>query len=192
QQQRASAQSYASSSSAAAPQVDTAQRQREDAAKQAQRARDQARDQELLALEQKQKDAAAAASKARKEQAEAARLAQREAEKAAKEQASLAYLQAVMRGTTLLARKCPGGEGKYYIVGKRPRISPEVEPCIDIEFRAHCPGSNAYTEGSGKNFIGIGTDCFTGDTYPIDPPGCPVEQVRVTVTKVTACVFGGK
>jgi len=108
--------------------------------------------------------------------------------KADTDPAALAYLQAVMRGTTLTARKCPDGEGKYYVVGKRPKISPEVVPCVDVHFRAQCPGSNAYIDGVAPTFIGVATDCFMGDTAKIDPtPGCPVDQVRVSVVKVTSC-----
>lgn len=110
------------------------------------------------------------------------------ADKAQKDAAALAYLQAVMRGTTLAARKCPDGEGKYYVVGKRSKVSPEVVPCVDVHFRVQCAGSNAYIDGVAPTFIGVATDCFMGDTARIDPtPGCPVDQVKVSVVKVTSC-----
>jgi hypothetical protein len=111
--------------------------------------------------------------------------AEQAAQKLAEEEAVRKYLAAVASGTTLKARRCPGG---YYLVGLRPKIKPEVVPCIDVLYRAQCAGSNGSSDGIGKNFIGIATDCYMGDTFKVEPtPACPVEDVKVTIRAVTAC-----
>lgn len=131
-------------------------------------------------------EAAREAARKRVVEQTAARAAAR-AEDAAAERK---YLEAVRAGTTLSARKCPDGEGRYYVVGIRPKISPQVVACVDLHYRAQCAGSRSFSSGVGNNFSGISTSCYIGDTYKIDPtPPCPIEQVTVTAVKVTACTF---
>ena len=111
--------------------------------------------------------------------------ARQAAEERDKQEAVRMYLAEVASRTKLQARKCPGG---YYIVGLRPKIKPEAVPCIDVQYRTQCAGSNAFTDGVGKNFIGIATDCYMGDTFKVEPkPACAVEDVKVTIRSVTAC-----
>ena len=118
----------------------------------------------------------------KKAEAERIKLAQLETEK----QARVQYLQDVTTGTRLVATKCPDGEGKYYATGTRPKIKPEVVGCIDVRFRAYCPGSVQYSEGTAHNFIGM-SGCF-GDTYDISPkPPCKVDQVRIEVIEAIGC-----
>jgi len=102
------------------------------------------------------------------------------------EQASAQYLRGVASGTRLVATKCPGGEGKYYASGSRPKIKPEVVGCVDMTFRAYCPGSMQYSEGTAHNFVGM-SGCF-GDTYEIAPkPNCEANQVRIEIVNARAC-----
>jgi hypothetical protein len=108
------------------------------------------------------------------------------AEKQAEEQLRAQYLKDVAAGTRLVATKCPDGEGKYYATGTRPRIKPEAVSCVDVRFRAYCPGSRQFSEGTAHNFIGM-AGCF-GDTYDISPkPGCKVDQVRIEVVGASEC-----
>jgi len=117
---------------------------------------------------------------------EAKRKAEKEREAQAEQQARAQYLQSVTAGTRLVATKCPDGEGKYYATGTRPNIKPEVVSCVDVRFRAYCPGSRQYSEGLAHNFIGM-NGCF-GDTYEINPkPGCKVDQVRIEVVEAREC-----
>lgn len=113
-----------------------------------------------------------------------------EKRKAAEEakQARWQYLQTVASGTRLRARTCPDGEGKYYVVGTRPRPKPEAVSCVDVYFQARCPGMVGGSSGVAKNFTGMATDCFMGDTVVIDPkPNCKVGEVNVVVKEVRAC-----
>lgn len=113
---------------------------------------------------------------------EAAKLAEQKAENQSREQ----YLKSVAAGTRLVATKCPDGEGKYYATGKRPNIKPEVVACVDVHFRAYCPGSAQFSAGVAHNFIGM-SGCF-GDTYDIIPkPACKVDAVRIEVVEARAC-----
>lgn len=128
-----------------------------------------------------------------REQERQQRLAQEKAEREAKKAAEAAeaerakreYLQAMTTGISLRARTCPGPD--YYIVGNRPRIKPEVVSCIDVRYGTRCPGEQRYTEDVGRNFIGISTDCYMGDTYKIPKLSCPADQVQVKVLEVTPC-----
>lgn len=114
--------------------------------------------------------------------AERAKLAQEQAEKQARD----GYLRNVAQGTRLAATKCPDGEGKYYATGSRPKIKPEVVACVDIQYRAYCPGGRQYSEGIAHNFIGM-SGCF-GDTYEINPkPACKVDEVRIEVVAAQSC-----
>ncbi len=172
-------------------------KQRQESAERQRRAEEQTRAQEAAARAQEsaareqRRVADAAAAKAKREQAEADRVLLREAEKQAAAEQARTYLETMARGTQLKARTC---YGDMYVVGMRPKVSPEAVPCIDVHYRARCPGSNAYIDGVGSNFIGIATDCFTGDTFEtfkIKPtPSCPAEVMQVTVRAVTACKIG--
>jgi transcription initiation factor TFIID subunit TAF12 len=96
------------------------------------------------------------------------------------------YLKKIATGSRLVATKCPDGEGKYYATGTRPKIKPEVVSCIDLQFRAYCPGNTQYSDGIAKNFIGM-SGCF-GDTYDINPkPPCKVDQVRIEIVEARSC-----
>ncbi len=117
---------------------------------------------------------------------EAKRKAEKEREAQAEKQARVQYLQSVTAGTRLVATKCLDGEGKYYATGTRPNIKPEVVGCVDVRFRAYCPGSRQYSEGLAHNFLGM-AGCF-GDTYDINPkPACKVDQVRIEVVEAREC-----
>jgi hypothetical protein len=131
---------------------------------------------EALALEQQK-----AREKAEKE-------ARERAEKEAEQQAKNNYLNELKRGTKLFARKCPDGEGKYYVVGLLPKVKPKEVSCVDLYYRASCPGGVVYTDGVGKNFVGIATDCFMGDSYTIEPkPSCKVEEITMQVLDIKEC-----
>lgn len=118
----------------------------------------------------------------KKEEAAAAKLAKEKAEKQEKE----IYLRNVAAGIRLRATKCPDGQGLYYATGTRPRIKPEVVSCIDVQYRAYCPGSAQYSSGTARNFVGM-NGCF-GDTYDINPkPPCKVEEVRIEVVGAVSC-----
>jgi hypothetical protein len=91
-------------------------------------------------------------------------------------------------GTRLAARRCSGGEGRYFIVGNVPQAAKNKAGCIDVSWSAHCPGDMSGIRGTARNFVGAATDCYMGDTVPISPtPSCPVEQVRVEVRDVRQC-----
>lgn len=117
---------------------------------------------------------------------EAERKAEKERKAQAEQWARAQYLQNVTAGTRLVATKCPDGKGNYYATGTRPKIKPEVVGCVDVRYRAYCPGSVNYSEGIAHNFIGM-SGCF-GDTYDINPkPSCNVDQVRIEVVETRAC-----
>lgn len=170
-----------------------ATRAREAQARQEQQARQREQAQARLDQQARQREQAQAQAKAQaeailREQARKQELAVKRAEEERKKQAEAQaakqaeeqYLKSVAAGIRLVATKCPGGEGKYYATGSMPRIRPEVVSCIDVRFRAYCPGSAAYSEGTARNFIGM-AGCF-GDTYDISPtPPCDVKEVRIQV-----------
>ena len=130
-----------------------------------------------LANEKREKD-----RQAEKERKEREQLAQKQRE----EQAKANYLAGLRSGIRLQARSC---YGENYIVGIRPKTSPQLVSGIDVHYRAYCPSGGSYS-GISKNFIGIGTDCFTGDTtgnqIPEGTLSCKAEDMVVEVTKVTA------
>ena len=139
--------------------------------------------------QEKQAQEKAAREAARKAEQEAARLAK---EKAAADEARAVadYLDQVRRGTRLAARHCPDGKGSFYVEGLRPRIKPEKVSCVDVHYEALCPGQapGNGVRGVAKNFIGIATDCFMGDSVEITPkPACTVKEVRVDVRDVRGC-----
>jgi len=120
-------------------------------------------------------------------EAEAARKqAAAAAAKLAEQQAKAQYLRSVASGTRLVATKCPDGAGKFYATGTRPNIKPEVVACVDVHYRAYCPGSRQHSNGVARNFIGM-SGCF-GDTYDINPkPDCNVDQVRIDIVEARVC-----
>lgn len=98
------------------------------------------------------------------------------------------YLAQIRDKTQLAARTCPGGEGKYYVVGLKPAIKPEVVECLDVSYTASCPGSRQTSSGVIKTFLGASTDCYLGDTAEIAPQlDCKASEVKVTVRQVTEC-----
>lgn len=117
-------------------------------------------------------------------QDKADREAKRAAEKARDEAEKREYLSQTAQKSTLKARVC---YGKTYVVGIRPRIKPERVACVDMHYRASCPGSRAYVTGVVKNFVGIGTDCFTGDTADMEKMSCPAEDIRIEVVEAQPC-----
>lgn len=119
-------------------------------------------------------------------EAEAARKkAEKEQEALAQRQNEANYLKAMQSGIHLKARHCPDGEGKHYIVGLRPKVSPEVVGCIDVYYIESCPGSAGDATGVITNFLGAATDCFMGDAATVSPtPSCKPEQATVSVTRV--------
>jgi len=161
----------------------------QDSAQRTRREQDEARASEQRAAERTRQEAADRAQRERDRERERAEQAAKKLQEA-QDQAKAAsdYLAVLTRSTSLLARRCPGGEGKYYIVGKKPAIKPAVVSCVDVHYRAQCTNSASFSDGVGDNFVGLGTDCYTGDTYPIEPtPSCKVEEVRVTVRSFAAC-----
>lgn len=195
--QRESAQTVssrvASVSTTSAPravaELSAAQRQQQEKARQeqlAQQAAEKKHQEEAAALAEQQRQQELAQKKAEREAKKAAEEARKASEKAEAERAKQNYLQQLTTGITLRARTCPGPG--YYIVGIRPKIKPEVVSCVDIRYGTRCPGEARYTEAVGKNFIGISTDCFMGDTYQVQPkPACPADQVEVKVLSVSGC-----
>ena len=113
--------------------------------------------------------------------------AQRDKQAAEQVQAKAAYLAQLQSSIRLKARQCFGGQ---YIVGIRPRIKPEEVSCVDVHYRAQCTtaNNNHFIDGVGKNFVGMGEDCFTGDTYTIEPKlSCDVKDISVTLKEVREC-----
>lgn len=148
-----------------------------------------------LAEEQKQREAEqqrqAEEKRRQAEQKRAEEKARREEEKRQREeekkQAENRYLEAMRQGIRLVAHRCPGGEGQYYVSGIRPRTQ-EVVGCINVEFEARCPGQSTGITNTARNFLGASTDCFMGDAVKIQPkPSCKLEEVRLSVRQVSKC-----
>lgn len=159
--------------------------QREAAEQKAAAAAQERQQQEEKRQQELARQEAAEERKRKEAEAAAAKRAAEEAEKRADQE----YLQQLTEGTQLYAIRCPdGGEHKYYVVGKLPRISPRRVSCVDVEYTATCPGSAVRYTGRGFNFTGISTDCFSGDVYTIPTtPACPVEQVKVHADAIVNC-----
>jgi hypothetical protein len=135
--------------------------------------------QELRDSNERKRVADAEAAK-KKAEAAAAKLAEQQAEKQAREQ----YLLAMQSGIRLGVKNC---YGQYEVGGTKPKVKPEVVPCIDVHYRARCEGSAVNYDGVHKNFIGFDVGCF-GDTATISPkPACPVNQLHVEVVEVRTC-----
>lgn len=163
--------------------AETARKEAEENARREEREREQVR----LNNERRERDAKLKAEEERRA-AEAARKAEIEAQERRERDAKDNYLRAMTTGIKLLARNCPDGKGKHYIVGVRPNIKPESVGCLDVQYRAVCEGARDGIQGSVHNFLGAGTDCFFGDAAQISPtPACKVSQISVQVTSVTAC-----
>ena len=128
----------------------------------------------------------AAAAKAAAEERKARREAEKKAEAEARAQAERDYLQRLAAGTRMGAKNC---YGEQHVMGALPNIKPSVVSCIDMHFRAYCPGTPpaAAYQGVLKNMVSMGTGCF-GDTVQIKPKlGCKAEDIRVEVTQARPC-----
>lgn len=123
----------------------------------------------------------AAAEKARREKIEADKKAQAEA----KAQADSEYLRKLAAGTRLVAQNC---FGEHHVMGKLPSIKPRLVECIDMQFRAYCPGTpRVYHQGVIKNMVGMGTGCY-GDTAQIEPKlACKAAELTVEVVEARGC-----
>lgn len=168
---------------AAQQQAEQERRDRERRDQDAARKRDEERRQAAEASRRQAEEAAARRAKDKADK-EAAERAQAEAQAKAKRD----FLASLSSGTRLKARKCPDGEGKYYVVGLLPKVSPRPVSCVDVHYQAICPGQSRGVVGVATNFQGIATDCFMGDAATIAPtPSCPVDQVTVQTTDVRPC-----
>ncbi|MDH4215452.1 MAG: hypothetical protein OEV23_00935 [Gallionella sp.] len=152
-------------------QAEQQRREREEQQKQAQERAQQESAKQKQAQEQEQRR-----QQALKDKAE--RLAKEQAEKAAAKQAMNEYMAAMKGGIHLAAINC---FGQTEVTGRLPKIKGDY--CIDVYYRASCPGNPTAYSGIAKNFIG-GSGCF-GDTSTISPkPSCKAEDIRVDVTDV--------
>jgi hypothetical protein len=127
-----------------------------------------------------------AAQKAAVEERKARREAEKKAEAEAKARAERDYLQQLAAGTRMGAKNC---YGEQHVMGSMPSIKPRPVACIDMHFRAYCPGtpSSAAYQGVLKNMVSMGTGCF-GDTAEIKPKlSCKAEEIRVEVTRAQPC-----
>jgi hypothetical protein len=123
----------------------------------------------------------AVAEKARREKIEADKKAQAEA----KAQAEGEYLRKLAAGTRLVAQNC---FGEHHVMGKLPSIKPRLVECVDVQFRAYCPGTPpVYHQGVIKNMVGMGTGCY-GDTAQIEPKlACKATEITVEVVEARGC-----
>jgi hypothetical protein len=151
----------------------------------------QAEDRHRAELRAQEKVASLRAEAERAERARAEKVATAQATSKAESDVAQArgnYLSQLRSGIRLAARHCPDGEGKYYVVGTRPAIKPEKVSCVNVHYEAFCPGQTKGILGVGKNFTGLSTDCYFGDTYAIEPkPACPINEVTIEVRDVRAC-----
>ncbi|WP_343682121.1 hypothetical protein [Acinetobacter baylyi] len=119
---------------------------------------------------------------AEKERKERERLAQKQQE----EQAKNNYLANVQRSLRLKAVSCYGNNYPLGTIPKGLGSSNHVSG-INVHYRAYCPGGGSYN-GISKNFVGMGGDCFTGDTTGNEIPksvlSCKAEDMTVEVTDV--------
>ncbi|CAM3947835.1 hypothetical protein CCOS865_04377 [Pseudomonas reidholzensis] len=176
-QQGAGAEPSTAKQAAALEQSKARQKQLEEA--QAQKlARQQAADD---AAEQAREQAAAVA----KAKAAEARAAQKLAKQQEEDRAKQDYLRQTTKQTKLAAITCFGPH--YYVVGIRPRIKPELHSCVDVSFRASCPGGGTSAQGVISNFLGASTDCFMGDTVEMEKLDCPAKEVQVQALETRPC-----
>lgn len=147
------------------------------------------RDDKRIADEKDRRDKLEATERKRKAEADEARKKADE-EKLARDEANRKsqYLSGISQQLKLAARTCPGGDGRHFVVGLLPKAEKRPVSCLDVHFSAACPGDRSGTQGVIKSFVGIGTDCFMGDTQAINPtPSCKAAEVKVRVEKVVEC-----
>lgn len=163
------------------------QKAREEQARREEESRQKARDQ---AIAKAAADKAAAEKAIADKAAAIARKEQREAEKKAEAEAKLRaeddYLKKLASGTRLVAKNC---YGEQHVMGALPRIKPELVGCIDMHYRAYCPGTSSPVVYRGliDTMVGMGTGCF-GDTSKIEPKlACKAEEIRVEVAEARRC-----
>jgi hypothetical protein len=143
--------------------------------------------------EEARREAAARAEEARARELRIAqerqdRIVKQEAEKVAKAKSESDFLAEVKRQFKLVARTCPGGEGRYFALGVNPNIKPEIVACYGIQFRAICRGGGISAYGSTSHFRSVANSCFAGEAVPIEPKlNCKPEDIQITVTEVTPC-----
>ncbi|RZG45091.1 MULTISPECIES: cell envelope integrity protein TolA [Acinetobacter] len=147
--------------------------------------------QQQVAAEEKQrelqlaKEKREADRKAEKERKEREQLAQKQRE----EQEKNNYLMNVKNSLRLKAVSCYGNN---FAVGQIPKglgFSKHVSG-INVHYQASCPGGGRYN-GVSRNFIGMTTGCFGGDTnpnegaeIPKDVLTCEAKDMTVEVTDV--------
>ena len=124
--------------------------------------------------------------KAEKQRQEQEKLAQKQRELQEKNN----YLSNVKNNLRLQVNSC---FGENYVVGQLPQglgSSKHVSK-INVHYRVHCPGTSGYN-GVSRNFVGMGTSCFTGDTLakdggliPKSVLSCKAQEMTVQVVDVT-------
>ncbi len=166
-------------------QAEAAREKAREEAEQARAAKERA-DREAAAQRERDRAREQAEAQAKREKEKADREAARLAEARAKEDATRKYLSDLRDGARLAARKCPDGEGHYYVVGTLPQIRPAPVSCVGLRYRAQCKGGGVSIEGFGRHFSGLGSSCYMADTYKIEGKlSCPVEDVRVQALELT-------
>ncbi|MBU1223784.1 MAG: hypothetical protein KKA22_11680 [Gammaproteobacteria bacterium] len=128
---------------------------------------------------QQQADATRQEADARRAQQESDRLAEAKARAGARDD----YLSRVAGGTRLMGKTC---FGEQHVLGTLPQITPRAVACVDVHFRAYCPGSSAAISGVIRNMQGMKTGCY-GDTARIGHVACQAEALRVEVVAARAC-----
>lgn len=116
---------------------------------------------------------------ARRAQQESDRLAEAKARAGARDD----YLRRLAGGTRLAGKTC---FGEQHVLGTLPQITPRAVACVDVHFRAYCPGSSAAISGVIRNMQGMKTGCY-GDTARIHNDACKAEALRVEVVAARAC-----
>ena len=95
------------------------------------------------------------------------------------------YLSKQFNDIKLSATSCPGGGTRVFVIGHRS----DVNKCIDVDYRAQCPGPhNSYAQGTMRNYVG-GASCY-GDSSEMRRAlsmTCQPEDMKVWVTDVRYC-----
>lgn len=95
------------------------------------------------------------------------------------------YLSSQRDGIELSLTKCPGGNGKIFVIGTRPDTNRCVNVHYRINYRVYGMGGAAHYD-SIKNFVG-GESCY-GDSKAIpNSEKYEVEQLGVAVEDVSYC-----
>jgi hypothetical protein len=128
---------------------------------------------------QQQADAARREADARRAQQESDRLAEAKARAGARDD----YLRRLAGGTRLAGKTC---FGEQHVLGTLAQITPRAVACVDVHFRAYCPGSSAAISGVIRNMQGMKTGCY-GDTARIHNDACKAEALRVEVVAARVC-----